>query len=61
MAKNRKPRLKMAKNRKPPGYNPPLKIYLGNVITLKGLLHIFSFYIFEIFVANDKTFALEPY
>ena len=28
---------------------------------LKGPRHIFSFIIFEIFVANDKTFALEPY
>ena len=23
MAKNRKPKIKMAKNRKPPAYNPP--------------------------------------
>ncbi len=30
-------------------------------MALKGPRHIFSFIIFEIFVANDKIFALEPY
>ncbi len=37
---------------------PPPPVRTGR---LKGPRHIFSFYIFEIFVANDKSFALEPY